>query len=223
MNELIEILYLRDLALGYMPEGDIHRVKEAVQNRQDGMTALEAFIHCEFKRAADGGGLISSDAFTSVEVAANDLLLTTFMTIFTHFQFDGKFSERGKRILKRKGGWGVVMGRLIAQAQTLADVAAFELPEWIVNKYKTNAQRLGQEPKQVRSNPVRDVMLDVMEGKPDISSAEMWSVLKEMAENLEWPFICVDGGEIKYLDGERVKFLKRRGVAERLKRIKDTR
>lgn len=79
------------------------------------------------------------------------------------------------------------------------------------------------EPKQTRSNPVRDVMLDIVKRQPDIKTAEMWARIKEMADSQIWPFVHGGAeGEIKYEDGEKIGFLKKRNVGERLKRIKET-
>lgn len=96
-----------------------------------------------------------------------------------------------------------------------------------VNSLRAEVERpqaQNNEPKQTRSNPVREAMLDIVKRQPDIKTAEVWARLKGMAENQEWPFVhgCAEG-EIKYEDGEKTGLLRKRNVGERLRRIKGAR
>lgn len=82
---------------------------------------------------------------------------------------------------------------------------------------------LAREPKQTRSNPIREVMLGIVEDQPDISSTKMWAKLKEMAENQEWPFVGVVRDSLKYEDNTKHKTVNLKSVRDRLKRIKEAR
>lgn len=82
---------------------------------------------------------------------------------------------------------------------------------------------LAREPKQTRSNPIREVMLGIVKDQPDISSTKMWAKLKEMAENQEWPFVGVVRDSLKYEDNTKHKTVNLKSVRDRLKRIKEAR
>lgn len=80
------------------------------------------------------------------------------------------------------------------------------------------------DPKITRSGPVREVMLSIYKLQPDIKAAEMWARLKEMADKGDWPFGNGGAeGEIKYSNGDKISFLNRKSVADRLSRIKKAR
>lgn len=87
-------------------------------------------------------------------------------------------------------------------------------------EFKADAVSHGDR-KLIRSNLVREVMLEILKRQPDIGNNKMWAELTEMAKNKECPFVGITEGKIRYEDGAgHYALISKRNVADRLRRIK---